>query len=83
MSRAANAAGPHYDPKGTNAGYRINPNAELHLKAPEEMLRLFRDYPNAIRRSLDIADSCRFALDELRYEYPSSSRSKGARRRGA
>jgi error-prone DNA polymerase len=59
------------------AGYRINPNAESHLKPPAEMLRMFREYPNAIRRSLDIADSCRFALDELRYEYPAEVTSDG------
>jgi error-prone DNA polymerase len=52
------------------AGFRLLPNAERHLKPPEEMARLFRDYPNAVARTLEIAQHCRFNLDELRYEYP-------------
>ena len=52
------------------AGFLINPNAEQHMKRPEEMARLFRDYPDAIRRTRHIADECRFSLDELKYEYP-------------
>ena len=34
------------------------------------MLRLFDRHPDAVRRTLEIADACRFSLDELRYEYP-------------
>ena len=34
------------------------------------MARLFRRHPDALARSLEIADACRFTLDELRYEYP-------------
>ncbi len=52
------------------AGHRLFANAERHLKPPEAMHRLFADLPQAIRRSLDVADACRFSLDELRYEYP-------------
>ena len=52
------------------AGLRLEANAERHLKPPAEMIRLFRDYPQAIRASLDIAGQCRFSLDELKYEYP-------------
>ncbi len=52
------------------AGYRLFANAERHLKPPDEMARLFRDYPDAIARTVEIADACRFSLDELRYEYP-------------
>ena len=52
------------------AGYRLHINAERHLKSPEEMARLFRDYPDAIARTLEIAEACAFSLDELRYEYP-------------
>ncbi|MBK8907454.1 MAG: error-prone DNA polymerase [Rhodospirillales bacterium] len=54
----------------TGAGFRLYANAERHLKAPAEMARLFRDHPGAIARTVEIADACRFSLDELRYEYP-------------
>jgi len=53
-----------------NAGFRLFANAERHLKAPEEMARLFRRHPEAIARTVEIAEACRFSLDELRYEYP-------------
>ncbi len=53
-----------------NAGYRLFANAERHLKAPEEMARLFRNTPGAIARTVDIARSCTFSLDELSYDYP-------------
>jgi error-prone DNA polymerase len=54
-----------------NAGYRLAANAERHLKPAAEMARLFRDYPQAVARTVDIAGRCAFSLDELRYEYPS------------
>src|SRR5215472_9950291 len=52
------------------AGYRLAANAERHLKPPQEMARLFRGHEDAVERSLEIAERCRFNLDELRYEYP-------------
>jgi error-prone DNA polymerase len=52
------------------AGYRLHANAERHLKPPAEMALLFRDHPEAIARTLEIAARCRFSLEELRYEYP-------------
>jgi error-prone DNA polymerase len=52
------------------AGRRLLANAERHLKAPEEMARLFADYPDAIARTIEIVERCKFSLDELRYEYP-------------
>ena len=52
------------------AGFRLHANAERHLKPPEEMARLFAHWPDAIVRTLEIAERCRFSLDELRYEYP-------------
>ena len=53
-----------------NAGYLLHPNAERYMKPIEEMERLFRKYPDAIRRTKEIADACTFSLDELKYEYP-------------
>ncbi|MEY4237714.1 MAG: polymerase subunit alpha, partial [Pseudomonadota bacterium] len=52
------------------AGHLLEPNAERHLKPPEEMQRLFARWPHAISAARDLADACRFSLDELRYEYP-------------
>ncbi|HZE46583.1 MAG TPA: error-prone DNA polymerase, partial [Xanthobacteraceae bacterium] len=52
------------------AGYRLAANAERHLKTPQEMARLFRGREDAVQRSLEIVERCRFSLDELRYEYP-------------
>ncbi|HMD63881.1 MAG TPA: error-prone DNA polymerase [Stellaceae bacterium] len=54
----------------SEAGYRLAANAERHLKPPLEMARLFRSRQDAVERSLEIAERCRFNLDELRYEYP-------------
>ena len=52
------------------AGHRLHANAERHLKPPEEMARLFNRWPDSLARTLEIAEACRFSLDELRYEYP-------------
>jgi error-prone DNA polymerase len=52
------------------AGYRLEANAERHLKPAAEIARLFERYPEALARTLEITDACRFSLDELRYEYP-------------
>ncbi len=52
------------------AGLLLQPNAERHLKGPEEMARLFRHWPHALAAARDVADACAFSLDELRYEYP-------------
>ncbi len=46
------------------------PNAQRHLKSPAEMAAAFAEAPEALRRTLEIADRCTFSLDELRYEYP-------------
>ena len=52
------------------AGKRVLANAERHLKDPDEIARLFRDRPDAVRNTLELAAQCTFSLDELRYEYP-------------
>ena len=59
------------------AGYLLAANAERHLKAPEEMARLFRRYPDAVARTVEIAAACAFSLDELRYEYPDEITTEG------
>ncbi|MCC6925805.1 error-prone DNA polymerase [Novosphingobium sp.] len=52
------------------AGHLLEANAERHLKGPEEMARLFADWPHALGNARKLADSCQFSLEELRYEYP-------------
>jgi error-prone DNA polymerase len=52
------------------AGFRLSVNAERHLKPPEEMARLFKNFPDAITRTVDIAKACTFSLEDLKYEYP-------------
>ncbi|MDR3419755.1 MAG: error-prone DNA polymerase [Xanthobacteraceae bacterium] len=52
------------------AGLRLAVNAERHLKGAAEMAQLFADFPQAIARTVKIAEACRFSLAELKYEYP-------------
>ena len=52
------------------AGFRLQANAERHLKPPAEMTRLYRGYEAALARGLEIVQACPFSLDELKYEYP-------------
>ncbi|WP_027256503.1 error-prone DNA polymerase [Leisingera aquimarina] len=51
-------------------GTRALPNAERRLKSGEDLARLFRNHPGAMRRTLEIANKCSFDLGELSYEYP-------------
>src|SRR4029079_17229877 len=60
-----------------SAGRLLESNAERHLKAPEEMARLFREHPEAIARTEEVARACRFSLDELAYEYPDETTGDG------
>jgi len=54
----------------SQAGFRLAVNAERHLKSPVEMARLFKNFPDAIARTVKIADACTFSLGQLQYEYP-------------
>jgi len=51
-------------------GFRRELYADRHLKSPEEMERRFRDHPDAVRATADIAGRCTFSLRELSYQYP-------------
>lgn len=55
------------------AGYRLERHADRFLKDPSEMARLFERYPEAVARTQEIVERCRFSLDELRYQYPSET----------
>ena len=52
------------------AGFRRERHADRFLKAPAEMARLFSRWPDAVARTAEIAERCRFSLDELKYQYP-------------
>lgn len=52
------------------AGFRLEANAERHLKDALEMVRIFRGYEEAISETARIVERCTFSLDELAYEYP-------------
>jgi DNA-directed DNA polymerase III PolC len=45
-------------------------NAERRLRSEADMLRYFEGHAHAVHRAGAIAASCRFSLDQLRYEYP-------------
>src|SRR5437016_4422870 len=50
------------------AGYRLHPNGERHLR---ERKRLAELYPSGLlAQTVCIAERCDFSLDCLRYEYP-------------
>ncbi len=53
-----------------NAGFQKERHADRFLKPTEEMLRLFPQYEHAVRRTWEIAERCRFSLDQLTYTYP-------------
>ncbi|MDQ8756066.1 error-prone DNA polymerase [Sphingosinicella sp. LHD-64] len=51
-------------------GFRRERFADRYLKSPEEMERRFRDFPDAVRATADIAERCTFDMRELSYQYP-------------
>jgi error-prone DNA polymerase len=53
-----------------NVGFDRERHADRFIKAPEEMHRLFSDYPEALARPREIVDRCRFDMSELQYQYP-------------
>ncbi len=53
------------------AGFALFANAERHIKGPVEMARLYREYPEAIARTAEIAERASgFSLEQMKYEYP-------------
>jgi len=52
------------------AGRQLEAHAERHLKPGSEMARLFHHYPDALARTIEIANRCRFDMGSLKYEYP-------------
>ncbi len=60
------------------AGRRLLPNAERHLKSPRDMQALFRDLPDAVANTRRIAERCAFTLAQLGYRFPAFPLPAGA-----
>jgi error-prone DNA polymerase len=58
-------------------GKFLFPNAERHLRSREELETIFAAAPDALARTCEIAEQCRFSLEELKYEYPTELAPKG------
>ncbi|MGS4946294.1 error-prone DNA polymerase [Meridianimarinicoccus sp. RP-17] len=48
-------------------------NGEARLRSAADLRRLFGPHAAAVDRTADLAARCRFALDQLRYDYPSEA----------
>jgi error-prone DNA polymerase len=51
------------------AGRRLLSHGAAVLRSPEAMAELYADFPEALERSVSIADACRFRLDELQHDF--------------
>jgi error-prone DNA polymerase len=51
-----------------DAGWRLYPNAERHLRSLEDLRSLYP--PELLTESVAIAERCSFSLSQLHYEYP-------------
>ncbi|WP_296434650.1 MULTISPECIES: error-prone DNA polymerase [unclassified Rhizobium] len=51
-------------------GFERERHADRYLKPPEEMARLFPRYQEALARTIEIVERCKFSLEELTYQYP-------------
>jgi error-prone DNA polymerase len=51
-------------------GAELLPNGERSLRPRPDLAYLYRDWPDALARTVEVAGRCRFSLDELRFEYP-------------
>ena len=60
-----------------NAGFQKEHHADRFLKSPAEMQRLFPKYEAAVRRTWEIAERCKFSLDQLTYTYPTEELEDG------
>jgi error-prone DNA polymerase len=45
-------------------------NSQHHLRSLDEIAELYRDVPDAVARTIEVAQRCTFTLDQLKYEYP-------------
>jgi error-prone DNA polymerase len=52
-------------------GFKIRGNGERYIKNPQQMALLYKDFPEALAKTVQIADECSFSPSELKYRYPS------------
>ncbi|MEO1615508.1 MAG: error-prone DNA polymerase, partial [Planctomycetota bacterium] len=52
-------------------------NSHFGLRRLDELAHRFRDHPECLDRTVEIAQQCTFDLSELRYEYPEEIAPKG------
>ncbi|MEL7059038.1 MAG: error-prone DNA polymerase [Acidobacteriota bacterium] len=53
-----------------SAGRRLDVTRERHLKSAREMFDLFRDLPEAVMQSVELAEQLAFGLEDLGYRFP-------------
>ncbi|EPE96895.1 error-prone DNA polymerase [Rhizobium grahamii] len=53
-----------------DVGFERERHADRYLKPPEEMERLLPRHREALARTMEIVERCRFSLEELTYQYP-------------
>ena len=52
------------------AGFRLEANAERHIKSPAEMARLFERWPRAVTRTIEVVERIGFDLGQVQEQYP-------------
>jgi error-prone DNA polymerase len=52
------------------AGARLAPNASYGLLSAQEMYERYRDAPELVSRTLEVAEQATFSLDQIDYRYP-------------
>ncbi|MGZ3722348.1 MAG: DNA polymerase III subunit alpha, partial [Bdellovibrionales bacterium] len=60
-----------------DAKTRLASNSERHLKPLSELNKIWKDRPDLLGKTVNIAKRIQFSLKELRYEYPQAARPPG------
>jgi error-prone DNA polymerase len=60
----------HHHTDLATAGRRLAANAERYLKPPADMAALFRDHPEAVARTCELADRLQYTMADLGYRFP-------------
>lgn len=60
-----------------DAGRRLFPNGERTLRPREALGALYADRPQWLARAVELAGTCTFSLDELRYKFPEEHLPRG------
>jgi error-prone DNA polymerase len=60
----------HHKTTLAQAGKKLARNAERYLKPPEEMARLFRDWPAALASTEALAERVEYTMADLGYRFP-------------